>query len=76
MVFNDATVESRFLGVARDLMDQTRVEVPLWVSNSEPVQREGPMGKVWRFPDTFEPISLFLNEKFVSDWERSNTTLK
>ena len=59
IVFNDATVESRFLGVARDLMDQTRVDVPLWVSHSESVEREGPMGEVWRSPDTLEPTAIF-----------------
>ncbi|MXX53497.1 MAG: hypothetical protein F4Z35_06090 [Dehalococcoidia bacterium] len=59
IVFNDTTVESRFLGVARDLMDQTRVDVPLWVSNSESVEREGPMGEVWRSPDTLEPTAIF-----------------
>ena len=59
IVFNDTTVESRFLGVARDLMDQTRVDVPLWVSNSESVEREGPMGEAWRSPDTLEPTAIF-----------------
>ena len=59
IVFNDATVESRFLGVARDLMDQTRVDVPLWVSHSESVEREGPMGEVWRAPDTLDPTFIF-----------------
>lgn len=59
IVFDDAAVESRFPGVARDLIDQTRVDVPMWVTHREAVEREGPMGEVWRAPDTLDPTSIF-----------------
>ena len=59
IVFNDTAVESRSLSVARDLMNQARVDVPLWVSHSQAVERKGPMGEVCRGPDSLEPTAIF-----------------
>ena len=48
VVFDDPLAEARFLGVARDQVEQSRVEVPLWVSNRVMLEKEGPLGRAWR----------------------------
>lgn len=59
MVFDDSLVEARFLGVARSEMTRTGVDVPLWVSHTERLEQEGPLGKAWRNADKFEPAHAF-----------------
>ena len=48
VVFDDPLAEARFLGVAREQTEQRRVDVPLWMSHREVLEREGPLGKAWQ----------------------------
>ena len=50
IVFDDPLVESNFLGVARRVMARTRVNVPLWVSYREMLEKAGPLGAAWHSP--------------------------
>ena len=55
VVFDDFLAEGNFLGVARSEMARTGVNVPLWVSYRELLERVGPLGKAWRSPEVMEP---------------------
>ena len=59
IVFDDVLVESRFLGVARREMARTRIDLPLWVSHKEALEKEGPLGKAWRNPEVLEATYAF-----------------
>ena len=59
VVFDDYLAEGNFLGVARSEMEGARVDVPLWVSYRELLEKVGPLGKAWRSPDVLEPICVF-----------------
>ena len=59
IVFDDVLVESRFLGVAGKEMARTRVDLPLWVSHKEVLEREGPLGRAWRSPEVLEATYAF-----------------
>ncbi len=59
VVFDDAAVEARFLVVARREMARSRVRVPLFVSNRERLDAEGPLGAAWRVPGVLEPGCAF-----------------
>ena len=59
IVFDDVLVESRFLGVARKEMARTRIDLPLWVSHREVLEREGPLGRAWRSPEVLEATYAF-----------------
>ncbi len=59
VVFDDPLAEGNFLGVARRVMSRTRVNVPLWVSHREALERAGPLGAAWRNPDVLEPDYAF-----------------
>ena len=48
VVFDDPLAEARFLGVAREQVERSRVEVPLWVSNRELLEELGLLGRAWR----------------------------
>jgi len=61
IVFDDKLVTARFLGVAQNEVARARVELPLWVSDRETLDRLGPMGKAWRSPDTLEHTHAFIN---------------
>jgi len=50
IVFDDPLAAARFLGVAREQAEQSRVEVPLWVSQRGMLESEGPLGRAWRSP--------------------------
>ena len=54
VVFDDYLAEGNFLGVARREMERTGVNVPLWVSYRELLERVGPLGKTWRHPDALD----------------------
>ena len=54
VAFDDELAESNFHGVARHEMDRAGVDVPLWVSHAEMLERVGPLGKVWRDSDQLE----------------------
>ena len=59
VVFDDFLAEGNFLGVARDEMERARVDVPLWVSYRELLEKVGPLGQAWRSPEVLEPRSPF-----------------
>ena len=59
VVFDDFLAEGNFLGVARREMEHAKVNVPLWVSYKEILERVGPLGKAWRNPDVLEPSFAF-----------------
>ena len=48
VVFDDELAGHHFLRVARGQMERARVEAPLRVSHRKALQREGPLGNVWR----------------------------
>ncbi|MDE2754134.1 MAG: hypothetical protein OXI83_16305, partial [Gemmatimonadota bacterium] len=50
VVFDDELAADHFLRVARREIARARVELPLRVSNRALVEREGPLGAVWRSP--------------------------
>ena len=54
VVFDNELAESNFHGVARREMDRAGVDVPLWVSHADMLERAGPLGKAWRDPDVLE----------------------
>ncbi len=51
VVFDDQLAAARFLGVARHETARARVDLPLWVSSREVLERSGPLGRAWRTPD-------------------------
>ena len=55
VVFDDFLAPAHFLRVARDEMVRTGVNVPLWVSDRETLERAGPLGRAWRSPGTWDP---------------------
>ena len=59
IAFEDSLAEANFLGVARREMKRTGVEVPLWVSHRDTLEKVGPLGKAWRSPDVLEPVRIF-----------------
>ena len=59
MVFDDEVVEARFLVVVRREVARNRVRVPLYVSNKERLDAEGPLGAAWRVPGVLEPGHAF-----------------
>ncbi len=59
IVFDDMLVESNFHSVARREMARTGVELPLWVSHKEMIEKEGPLGRAWRNPDFLEYTDAF-----------------
>ena len=59
VVFDDELAESNFHGVARREMERAGVDVPLWVSHAEMLERVGPLGKAWRDPEELEPEWAF-----------------
>ena len=59
VVFDDYLAEGNFLGVARNEMERARVEVPLWVSYRELLEKVGPLGRAWRNPEVLEPSYAF-----------------
>ena len=56
VVFDDELAASHFLRVAREEMESSRVELPLWVSHKLVLEREGPFGAARDGPDMPEPI--------------------
>ena len=59
MVFDNFLAEGNFLGVARREMERIGVDVPLWVSYREMLEKVGPLGLAWRNPDVLEPSRAF-----------------
>ena len=59
VVFDDELAESNFHGVARREMDRAGVDVPLWVSHSDIIEKAGPLGRAWRSPEVLETTWAF-----------------
>ncbi len=59
VVFDDSLAPAHFLRVARNEMERTGVNVPLWVSDRETLERVGPLGQAWRNTDTWDPTFAF-----------------
>ena len=59
IVFEDYLAEANFLGVARREMARTGVNVPLWVSSQEALEKAGPFWAAWRNPDVLQPARIF-----------------
>ncbi len=59
VVFDDFLAEGNSLGVAREEMERARVNVPLWVSYRELLDKVGPLGRAWRSPEVLEPTRAF-----------------
>ena len=59
VVFDDSLAPAHFLRVARNEMERTGVNVPLWVSDREALERVGPLGQAWRNTDTWDPTYAF-----------------
>ena len=51
VVFDDELAAHHFLRVARAEMRVAHVDLPLWVSHRELVEREGPLGGAWSAPE-------------------------
>ena len=54
VVFDDEIAQTHFLRVAREEIDRTRVNVPLWVSHREAIDALGPLGRAWREPGDWQ----------------------
>ena len=54
VVFDDEIAHTHFLRVAREEIDQTRVNVPLWVSHRAAIEELGPLGRAWRAPGDWQ----------------------
>ena len=48
IVVDDEVVESNFHGVVRREMERAGVDMPLWGSHTQVLERVGPLGKAWR----------------------------
>lgn len=59
ILFDDTLVESRFLVVARRETARAGVELPLWVSHREMLEKRGPLGRAWRKPDELKATHAF-----------------
>ena len=56
VVLGDDIAATHFLRVARGDIDRAGVEVPLLVSHEGLIEREGPLGRVWRAPGAWEAV--------------------
>ena len=54
VVFDDELAANHFLRVAWQEMERARVDVPLWVSNRQLLEREGPLARAWFTPSVEE----------------------
>lgn len=61
VVFEDEIAEVHFLRIARQEMSRVGVEAPLWVSCQGRLEKEGPLGMVWRTPESWSPVRPFSN---------------
>ena len=59
IVFDDALVESRFMVVAKKEMARTGIELPLWVSHREMLEKTGPLSRAWRSPKEMKATCAF-----------------
>ncbi len=59
VVFEHELAADHFLRVARMEQDQSRIRVPLFVSDSELLEQTGPFGQAWRTVDSTRPTAAF-----------------
>ena len=59
VVFDAPLAPAHSLRVARNEMARIGVNVPLWVSDRETLERVGPLGQAWRNPGTWDPTCAF-----------------
>ncbi len=50
VVFDNDIAATHFLRVAREETNESRVNLPLWVSHRDAVEALGPLGRAWRSP--------------------------
>ena len=60
VVFDDDIATGHFLRVAREEMRRAEVEVPLWVSHRDLLERFGPLGIAWQSPGQWGPACPFI----------------
>ena len=58
VVFDDELAATHFLGLAEKALTREQVEVPLLVSHRELLWREGPLGRAWRNPGSWEMVEI------------------
>ena len=59
IVLADDIAQTHFLRLAGEEMRAAGINVPLWVSHGEAIERMGPLGRVWRTPaDPYRPQAL------------------
>lgn len=56
IVFEDEVAVTHFLRVAREEIDRTRADVPLWVSHRQAIDALGPLGRAWRTPGGWQSL--------------------
>ena len=54
VVFEDDLVQTHFLRLAREEMQASGVQAPLWVSHSRAIEALGPLGRAWRAPGDWD----------------------
>ena len=64
VVFDDELAASHFLRLARREMEQSGVEVPLWVSHKAALERLGPLGRAWQSPGGWDWACPFSHRPF------------
>ena len=57
LVFNEESAATGFLRVAMEEMEREKTSLPLLVSHRGLVERRGPLGRVWRTPGQWEPVT-------------------
>ena len=62
VVLDDAIAMTHFNRVAREAMQSSRIDLPLWVSHREAIESLGPLGRAWRDPQQPESLRAILPE--------------
>ncbi len=57
VVFNEEAAATGFLRVATKAMEREGTSLPLLVSHRDLVERRGPLGRAWRTPGQWEPVT-------------------
>ena len=57
VVFNEEAAATGFLRVATKEMEREGASLPLLVSHRDLVERRGPLGRAWRTPGQWEPVT-------------------
>ena len=57
VVFHDELAATHFLRLSAERMDRAGVDVPLLVSHQGLIEREGPLGRAWSVPGSWETVT-------------------